>query len=59
MCKVITLNRNHKIVISSSNGTFRPIAELGSIISGVTRSVKVITSSNKSYSTATKAYNKK
>ncbi len=59
MCKVITTKKNKKVVISSSTGSFKPIAELGPIISGVRRSVKVSTSLNKSYTTVTKAYNKK
>lgn len=59
MCKVITSKKKNKTVISSSNGTFKPIAELDSVISGVTRSIKVTTSLNKSYSAVTKAYNKK
>ena len=37
----------------------RVVAEMNSVISGISRSVKVTASLNKSYSVVTKAYNKK
>lgn len=59
MCKVFTTGEDNKREVSSSNGEFKPIAEMGSVITGVTRSVKVTASLTKSYSVVTKAYNKK
>ena len=51
--------KDKKRVVATSPVKFEPIAEMNSVISGISRSVKVTASLNKSYSVVTKAYNKK
>ncbi|WP_125910873.1 hypothetical protein [Bacteroides timonensis] len=59
MSKVFVTGKDKKRVVATSPVKFEPIAEMNSVISGISRSVKVTASLNKSYSVVTKAYNKK
>lgn len=58
MYKVFRTGKKGERVESLSKGTFKPMAKIDSIISGVTRSVRISNSMKQSYLGATKAYSK-
>ena len=57
MCNVY-IKKNGKITATKSDGSFKVVAEMGTIISGVKRSVMVRTRLSGTYSTQTRAYSR-